>query len=316
MDKNATIKALLSDSKNAFRSLHSIFGMDFEAPYSIMHFPGKFTVKQVVKLAAANGYTENCLLLVLTRDIYKVNWENRYRLAAINADGNIDIDFKIPYFENGNINKFYRKYDLDDIRKSDGADTFVIWQDKKYLKMLRGKSLDHSARFKLLNYNYEYAANIRSKYIYSINLKETTGKGESVNYKPYNYRKENIFDVIDKSGYLLQHRREELKQKANTLRKQRAKAIYMESDHSGKIKDLEKRVADRKTEIAIALSNANTWEELDAVGKSLTVWDGFAHVVRGFERFKNNVENKAYASIEDCEKAYNSILSELNKEEN
>jgi hypothetical protein len=323
LDFNQTKKALLAEYPQAFQVINNVLGVDFEKPYGIIHGIGKYTTKSIMRQAESCGYNDGCILILLTREPSPYTRRD-YNLLTVDRSGGITIDYKIPYSSRSSqIDNFYAKRQYEDVRKSDQADTVIIWQDRQFLNMVqREKSLDRSSRFKLLNYDFITDRTHNKRYIKRVELQKTGEKGGKcrldligMTFCPGSpFYKTEIGDVIDKSGYLLQDRRDDLRRRAAALRAERKKAAFNASNNDDKIKSLEKALASRKAQIVKALEAAETVEEFEAVEKSLSRWDGYTRAFNSFNTFKKRVEEKAFASLDDCERDYKTILQRLNVE--
>lgn len=310
MNENA--KMLLADSRNAFRGLHLVLGMDFEAPYGIERIKGRYTANQVVKTATAGGYVPGDLLVILTADRSRPHGWNAFRLATVTAAGGVEIDYKVPWVRDG-IDNFCAKRYFEEVRKSPEAETFILWQGRQYLKKPAEKVVELVGRFDVVS--AQYGSYNGQRYVDSIELRRRDSKGEKfrreivgrVYYAGKKYPA-TLEDVFDQSGYYVRARRKDLKRRAAALRAEREKAAFEASDNTDKVLELEKRIRARKAEILRALEAAETAEEIAAVSESLARWKGLAGVVSDFNRFRANVAGKVYKSIADCERAYNDIL--------
>ena len=120
-------------------------------------------------------------------------------------------------------------------------------------------------------------------------------------------------DWIDKSGYLLAERRDDLRRRAAALRAEREKAAYMAADNSAEVEELRGMIEARKKEIVQQLQEATTAAELKEVETALSSWRGLGCIVSDFERFERNTAAKKYGSNEESERIYNGIKERLEK---
>lgn len=126
MKYNENVKKILSVHPSAFRAIHDALGVDFEQPHDIVAFSGKFTVNQINKRADALGYGFHAARVILARDTK--SWRSGFSVATVNAGGTMNIDIKLPYYD-GRPDTFYAKKAFEEIRKSETAETYVIFQD-------------------------------------------------------------------------------------------------------------------------------------------------------------------------------------------
>lgn len=317
MKYNENVKKILSVNPSAFRAIHDALGVDFEQPHDIVAFPGKFTVKQITKRADAFGYGFHAVRVVLTRNTK--SWRSGFSVATVNAGGTVNIDIKLPYYA-GRPDTFAAKKYFEEIRKSETAETYVIFQDQKYISVPEQKKIDYSARFITKNSDrVNMATDGRGNHwISSIYLYLTDEKGSRIEYRTMNgyYPNEmprEIGEIIDKSGYLLRDRRETWKRRAAALRAEQERDAFIRTENSGKVAELQALIEQRKSDIMEQLKCAETTDELRAVSDALDIWRGLAGIKESFDRFKSRIERKDYPSIEDMNRHYNAIRSQLIK---
>lgn len=310
-------KQLLQEQKNALRALHDILHFDFEKPHTVHYIKGSYTAKKVLALASDTGYYEP-LIAVLTKN--KNNYWKDLHLVTIDKYGKIEIDCPAKnYRGNSRIDYFFRKGDFEDIRKKADTETYIIIQSSLDLITPTPETLDRDKRYIYIPSPYERAGDGHGNtYINRIKLQHTGEKGTIFEYgtEPGYYvdrsnRTNDINNIIDKSGYLLQHRRRELKRRAAALRAERQKAAYMETDNTAKIAELAEKIQAAKTRICEALTQAKTADQIHEIGKIL-YWS-FARIASDFERYQAKTTEKAYHSIEQSETAYQAIIKSLDE---
>ena len=313
----ATKKLLTESGAHALQDLHKIFGFDFCAPYNAYIIQGKYTINQIRKLTSADGYTpENSVTIVCTHDKNRAGfYDGNFHLVEIDRYNKIDIDFSYPRSPS-NIGIFWAKYQFEDVRKKDTAETIVFCQMLDSLKHPTKKSPDFSERVKVLQarkYCHYYGEKV--KYISGFDFKVLNGKGEKYDYKisRYQFKEEptELTSIIDKSGYLLVDRRDNLKRRAQALRAEREKAAADAIDNSAKIEILRELLAERKPEIIEQLKRAETSEQVEKVADALNRWRGFGGLLYDFEKLQERETNKEYKSIEQFERAYLNIYNPL-----
>ena len=320
-DTSENKKSLLAISRNALRGLHDLFGYDFCKPHDILHLSGKFTVNQVCRLAASAGYGLKTEIALLTRDTERTGFfDGDLRVVKIIGDS-FKIEFSRRILFYGRINDpfghFYRKRDFDDLRKRNTADTWIILQAREHLRFPAEPKLDLSERFKIGK--ADMSSYKGESYVNRVELFRMAGKGEKQIYETHgNYlwagmwKPESVYDIFDKSGWYLRGKREDLKRRANILRKEREKAAYLNTDNADKVKELQALIDRRKAEIVAQLAAAATSKEIDAVRDALG-FRGLYGIVSDFETFKEKTEGRKYSSIEDSDRAYNAIKSKMEK---
>lgn len=117
--------------------------------------------------------------------------------------------------------------------------------------------------------------------------------------------------VFDKCGNNVTDRRNELKRRAEALRRERARAAYLKTDDTAKVEELEKKFAATKAAIISELEKATTPDDYKKVGDKIDDWKGLRWIASDLNRYKKDTAAQDYPSIEDANKAYNGIFNAL-----
>ena len=324
MNTKENKKTLREANKNTLRGLHYYFGFDFQAPHKILYLAGNYTVKKIEKAAAAAGFSADAEIVILTRDNGpRAAWRRDWKAVEI-VGGGVNVEFRrersCPIWPRP-FDTFYAKCSFEELRKEAGAETFIFCQEREYIKRPAAeKKADWSERFKLYGIRRAGDGNGAS-WISRLELIETTSNGKRrVDYGEgggwyirYGWRPQDAGEIIDKSGYLLLERRDDLRRRAAALRAKREKAAYMAADNSAEVEELRGMIQERKAEIVQQLQEATTADELQRVEKALARWGGFAYIVHLFEEFERASINKSYRCIKEREDRYNEIKERLEK---
>lgn len=330
MDIKSIKELIKTNVYEGFKTLHDIFGFNYLKPYGLYHIAGRFTFNQIEKMIAADGYTiNNSVIAVLVRDPSHA-YSNKFHLIRYN--GSIDIDFKIYRYTceyrgrdyNREIDTFYRKSDLESMRKRDTAETIIIVQLVPDLHMPTPKKGDYNYlnRFNInSDIDISYSGYNGKSYINGITIKDyTDGHKISREYigrvfytsNASNGRyKTDIRDIIDKSGYFVDDRRENLKRRAAALKAEREKAAFIAADNTEKIDSLYRAILSRRDDIISILSHATTAADFKRVEDIFNRWNGFADIVSDYERLKARDAAKEYSSMESFNKVYNDLVNRL-----
>lgn len=320
INMNTIKKELLALNKHAFQEVNAAFGIDFQKPYTIFKHEGSFTVKQLLKKV---DNPDNAVIAAYVKKSSCVNWLD---IVRIYPTGNYDImkDDRSHRSNNGKmryLSHFYAKTDFESTRKQPGVITYVIYQDRSNLSTAGKRyfcDIDYNERYTLHKDNYRNGIHTRH---YADNI--TMIEVENGMYKTtfnhyvafsggYDNLPTNIYDVIDKSGYIVNHKRQVLKDKAASIRSEKEKAAFLDTDYTDKVKTLELCIEKRKKDIETAFSKATTEEEVQKVIDMLDKWHtGYRSIIHEYDHFKKMVSEKAYNSIAAADKAYNYILGML-----
>lgn len=248
--KNNALERLLTNNKNVLRALHTGFGFDFEADMMVVHLGEPFTANKIAKILRADGYdtTREYVTAVLVKDPRR---ENVYRYARLHL-GSFDVTrIKGLYFDTG-LDNWITKGDLEAARKKT-TDAFVICQRAELVKLPPTEKYTPGAwdRFKMVDHSRIGDGRGNTWEYYRADLKKLFGTGDYIEYKLRAYTND-AGDFIDKSGYLVEEHRAELKRRAAALRAGREHAEYLASDYSVYIKKLLDAAQDLKNEAAAA----------------------------------------------------------------
>jgi len=270
------IKRLTKIDRKAFVKLHNVAGFDFEKPFACIVMEGSFTLNKVAKAIAEYGYHPGDKVVMLVRNPRTERY-SRLHIVGLRYSG-IEIDYRCCGFET-----FYRKGDFEMCRKMPHIENYIIVQDKKYIRKPEERTIDFSARYKV--------APVKDHWSY--------------------YSRDTNCYTIDKSGYILDNKREDLRRRASALRADRKKKAYLQADQTEKLEELRALIAERKKQIVSDLENAQTAEEVNRIGEKLYFSSGFYGVMAAFERFEDNTKNRKYDSIEESDRGYQYIREKL-----
>ena len=312
---NTILNKLINYKKDYVRGLHACLGYDFNNTFYAFEINGKFTVNQVLKEAAAADHTPaKSLISIITRPAAGF-YASYYTTIILNKAGKIENDINHCGYSNNNwasIDKYHTKASFDEVRKKDGH-TIVICQNRELLKApQRDKSkFDHLQRFNLLEVNT--CIYTTGKYINKLVLSPCTGNGSKYDYENnlYSFKTLDSSLFIDKSGYLLQPRRDDLKRRAAAIRAEKEKAAYNARSNDAIIKDINVQIEKKHAQIIAELTAAKTSEDMQKVAKKLDYFRGLSGIMHDFELLQERDKNKSFSSISSFENAVNNITEKL-----
>lgn len=318
------LKELLSKNNHALQTLHESLGFDFCKPFIVDKISGKFTVNQIIKRVNVSLPDPNKVIALYVNEDCG-GWLN---LVTIDHYGNITIDNKTPYYYTTkgsyNIITFWAKKRFEDIRKHEKVSVYIISQSKEYITTPIEKTIDYkTGRFDYVDNGFTCHGG--KSYINRVTVKNRDTNGEKstrvligqVFYTGMiSHYKTDISQIIDKSGYFVDYKRDDLKRRAAALKADRQKAAFIASDHTDKITELETMILGRKKEIEKLFNAAVTSEDIKAVVEALNDYrHGLKWVLYSFELFKQRIVNKEYSNINNAVKAYQDIKIMLACEE-
>ena len=286
-------KQLLALENKALKALHNKFNYDFEKSYAVLKHSGRFTVNQIKKLAAENGYdVDSSLITVLVKSYgYCLDVAKITPCAVI-------VDLK--YIDARRLSTFYAKSQFEAIRKRDDIETFIVCQKNADLAPENKHEINRAERFKLVDYSKYHKKN-GAEYAHNVELKRTDDDGRTVTIHGGNYIYEScekpIDEIIDKSGYLLEDKRGALKSAAAKLHAERSRAAFLNSDNSGRLHGLREALETKKAAIIAEINAATTGAEMKKAAEKITNWSGLAGLFDDLERLEKAEHEKDLTNI-------------------
>ena len=293
MKSNEFTKALLEKCEKAFHYTHFLYGIDYEAPFGIAYVEGPYTVKKLMRTAQGFDPKDHVLVILTRRHV-----SEEFRPAVV-KNGELDIELrKVSTFRCffSGIIRFYTKKQFEDVRQSPTAETYLIWQEKRFLKLPEAEKKPTADGRYDVRQCYCHCDGPK-EYLDSATLLDLFSSGEKMEFSP-NRKDILIGDVIDKSGYIILFHREELEKKAAALRAERQRAAFLAGDYTGLVQELDRLVKEWKTKIVKDLAAAETSDDVLAVRSEIS---GFASVMSSLEVYRTNVEEKKFRSADVCE---------------
>lgn len=311
-EKNKAL--LLSENKKALQAVNAFSGIDFNKPYNIELINEHFTARTLGKLTGDN----NAVLLLMNNREWDIKHQRRYILKFQASDeiidhnyykaGFHDIDRKAGFdYWKYNLDYLWRKADFEAMRKGGLKDCFIIWQSPEYIQPAKPtKYIDYNARYNLVNYDKtSYKGNT---YITTIRLQARDGsariyaynKSGQIVYPSQQYKSDNINYYVDKSGYIVNKRRDDLRREALKLKAEREAEEARKADFSELERIAEKRLNDSKITISELLIKCDNKDNCYNIYRALyKLWDAFLYL-EGYNRRK-------------AEEHFNSVTERANK---
>lgn len=314
-------KELLKVNNKALQGLHHLIGYDFQQPHTIIKHEGKFTYKSIIN-QIENPKDQEISLLIRTIP-NKNNFSSIYdtlHIITIDQTGKIQTEYKHGY--KYNIEYFYAKVCVEDIRKQENIESFIIYQEKRYIKVPKEKAFDPYARYICITKSDTVTYDETKRWVNKITVKTLNGTGECIEIHKDGHKEtySRIFynngffpqtkdEIIDKSGYILPQRRAELKRKAQALKAKHEKDKYLCTNNDEKIKELQSIVNEKRSQYAEMIKNETDPEKLYKIAQSF--YYKFTRAAEAVQRFTENTNKQNYNSVEESSKAYTSAKNKL-----
>lgn len=309
---NEALKVLYDFNKMSLKALNQTFHFDYNKPFHAHVVYGNTTIKQILKKVE----NKNSLIAVITMNPDSC-FKDRYFVATIDKFEHVSTgpsSYSHYQFEyKSGLDYYSRIGSFRNAIKSPNSTTIVIAQEYQYLIKPVKHETDYSKRYKIFTGNRSIQKSCG--YIDEISLVDSD-TGRQFKYHAINwneFKTDDISDIIDKSGYIVEQYRNTLHHKARELKAQRDKDRFIATDKSQQVADLKIRITAKKLELIERLKAAETYEELTNVGKAIGEysWHGLAQVIYHFERMEKGIADNTYKSIEEFNSHYQKISDDL-----
>lgn len=315
--KYQLLKNLENYKKGILKSLHACLGFDFENDLIIFEVAGNYTVNSILKQAAAAGADPvNYQIALLTRPAsgYRHDEYTSFIIDGAKFENNIN---HCGYSNNSfvSLNTYFTKSDINEARKN-ALQTVVICQKRDLMQAPRrnnpGPDLMQRFIFKEAHYAKYYHSD--KKYLSSLDIIPAAGNGYKYEYKPENKNDSiNINDFIDKSGYITDIRRADLKRRAAAIKAAKDQAAYNATNNEAALAELKSQIENKKAAIIAELQAADNHEAIKAIAKKLDFFRGLSDVYFQFELLQEKDNAKSLPSINTFNKKVAAIKEALNQ---
>lgn len=303
MKNNTLTQELREAKKDIFKALYFGFGFDFEKDFNIIKLTGSFTHNKIKK-AIGKDFENSNVCLVINNVKYRENYN--YFVPVYISNFGLSLINRIPW--NIRHDSFYSVGIFEDVRKHDeNINVYVIWQSKNYTvkpvihELNKKDRLTYVSHIKLGEYKGSREG------ISTITVKDRlTGCKHDIKISSFESNNVNYF--IDKSGYFLQEKRNDLKQAAKALRAERLKNSVDCVDFSEDIETIKKCFQVAKNTILTMFNTSNNYETLSKVSIKLRKLEWIALDI---EKFVNAVNNKSFSSVDRANDLKESIFNKL-----
>lgn len=310
-------KELLNVNSAILKGLNLLFNYNYNKPYQIYKINSNFTFNQVKKEAEKDGYTtSNSLIITLLRidkpyHTYTLNDKTykQYNTVKVTASG-FDLIEKTWRSNCRSIDNDYSKSNIEEIRKNEACEGFVICQKLADINDTKTNVIDFNTRYKLVKAYYSYSKS--NRYYHSLQLKDCNNKDIEYHFS-FSYTAEytDINNIIDKNGFVIISKKNTLKNNAKKIKAERQKNIYKKVDNKIKLADLKKQLDETKKYLCELLINTDSCEVMKEVADRIGRYNGVVSLYGDFARLQNNENEKKYSSVSDFENSYNYIKNKL-----
>jgi hypothetical protein len=304
---------LLKESRRAFQFLHNTCGMDFKKPYVYVEGNGKFTLKTLERMMNLEGNPYQYKIALFLGGV-GCNTYPYSHISCVQIVGfdSIEVNFTRSCYVY-DIDTFYAKKAFEGVRKHYGENCkfYVVAQKNEYLRSTLQKRFDLSGRFKMKDVcpNYTYAAYGGERYISRVCLYDATGDKNCFEVKPFQHTIQ-IEDIIDKSGYLVESTRNELKCRAKERRKQKAADEAKQADYSQKNAAYKQKIEDIRDALVDNLKAITTNEAINCFNHAMRY---YVYLLSAFNDHMRMVSNGAYLSVERIKQRFNEMDGYIGK---
>lgn len=306
-------KSLLAENRKALQFLHMAQGFDFEKPFVCIRGEGRFTHNQVKK--EIQKYIDgefSAGLLIKANENKCCNRELYYAVFRNTRFDGQRQGCDLAYWDY-NVGYNWGVGDFEEMRKKATDHYYVVAQSAEYIREpKRKKAVDWKGRFFINTANshpVRIASNSKTgeRWVTELDLIQIGGTGERVSYHVDRFnliRPDRAENIVDKSGYIVHLRREELKRAALQLRIKRAKEEAERADFSEMEKEIAALLESQKCKLSRAMLGIGNEEDAHKVEKMASAirwafWD--------LEWYRDRKENGKFSNVLEKKKALEKI---------
>lgn len=304
MYKNKFIDELHSCGKNVFRELHELYRYDFEKPFTVLRFDSPFTVSYARKMAKLNGFDDDSKRVFLF-----VGYGNY--LSAIELVFNaVHITRQRKHYEDSFSLYSAKTHFLEDI-KTYGYTFYLVCQKSEYLVPIKPAPYLHwLERYKPICGRTLGINKIGDDWMRYDSARDVIADGGN---KVYHYCWDFNFD---KSGYCVETRHYDLRDRARALRAEREKAKIDNADVEKKYCEIQKALLERKMELINMLMAAKSEDDFAKVGRAIgdDRYSGYAGAVYNAREYEVRTSHNSFRTVEEYNSDFAKIMVKLGKE--
>lgn len=310
--------------KKYIPALHHVGGFDFEKPTQSTIYNGTFTALKLRKAATAAGISEESPLICLSWWGKHPDAVKAFGISA-NNEPFFSLDTQTTPWNICQLPDYFNKSDWNEYRlgkwgAGDDLITLILAQAPEYITKVSDQRTRIIApgempggRYK----NIDVTEGIYNGIRYVSQFDAINEQGQKCHYSRYGRiiwgtpTPEALSDVIDKSGYYIKGKRDDLKSRAKALKAENDKNKANDYDCSPIIAVLKRLLEDAITETKKAYQKASTREEWQAVNDINDRWHGVPELMRIVESFEAAANEKNFTSVERIENRYSKIEEEI-----
>lgn len=302
--KKMLVNELLERNRKMLKAMHELYDMDFNADFNIVKFTGKFTlnsIKKTINSTDIDGYN----VAVILCDI-KYREDYNYIIKAYNNGFSISHERRVY---TRYIDDFYSKGTFEDCRKDNNKTVYVVWQKKELAKKASNKKPDYTQRFCFIR-SIGWSDGRGRHGISQFDVKDMQHNGRKINIKTRDsLASTDINYYIDKSGYLVEEKKLELKRRAKALKAKRAKQLVDNINFDNEIRNIETELKNINSHICFMLNDVNNYDSIKKVDDIISKLRWF---YISFDNFREANKNKRFSSVENARYKLNEIIEKLN----
>ena len=294
---------LLNRNRNIFKALHELCDYDFESDFDIVKIDGKFTLNSIKKHLCLQDISEKNIVAVLTNIKYRENYN--YIVKVTESGFFIDFSRRVYY---RNCDHFWGKGQFEDVRKEENKTTYIIIQSNELKRKASAKNPDFSQRFEFVR-SMGWSDGRGRHGISQFDIKDKQHNNKQINIRTREASAStNINYYIDKSGYLIEDKKQELKRRAQALRAERKKTAVNSVDFENEIDEINKKIEEAKNELSKLILSACDYNEFCKVDKISTK---MRWLFLSVDIFRDAAHNKKFTSIEHANNRLSTIFAEI-----
>ena len=291
----------------AMKALHNVFGIDWKKPAAVVRFDAPPTKAAVLKAAEEIQIPAPAVVLY-----HRTKWSeyDKMRFYAFTVSESGVDNPKIPYRENAGsaLNDTWAKKHFDEWRKDprEAATVYAVYQAKRDRSEPEkiGKPNEYT-RYSITETETGFYNHGPKAYKLRPLDRNKNTAAATINYyhRDGKTQHDQPGDILDRSGYYVRDRRENLKRRAAALKAEREKAAYNAKETAADAETVT-AAADALRKYAAALLLDPDMHRAAVAASALNIYGfRFADSISDALKFSRKSKNHEYKSATEAEKA-------------
>lgn len=307
---------LLKINPATLRAIHNVFRIDWNKAAAVVKYDAAPTRNTIAKTAEELNIYGPAVVLIRRTGKWSPEYDRRRLYCFTISAGGLYIP-EIDYAKNTGdaLTKAWKKGNFDEWRKDPHEDltVYAVFQAKENRSTEKPINTPNEyTRYKYTGETGFFHGSPKSYKLRSLDSGEEVKAAITYFFRDGKQTCTKPEDMLDRSGYYIERRRENLKKRAAALRAERAKTRYSAQDTAADVAEIENAATETRLYIADALRNADTITAGKIIEAIHSQW-GSRYAFPDAAKRAHEARNHAYKDRETADKYKADALKGLEK---